>query len=262
MRKKLLLVLVLLIALACTGCSLKTREKRPTIAEEVTVTEEDMETFKKVSEAIFDVEKEELKIDDLTPAEKGELAIKVYEDGGYYTMATGKAFKKNFEKYFGTGHEIEFEDIPCFIDHGSKEENIMLYFDENQDKYVYNEAHPGHGGGGNPFIGSRMTFDSLGIIGDEYHYTTRVLFYGTAMCHDIGPCDYGKAYKSYIDAKNEINPLVEIDNNEKYVDNDPMAQFPTVDIDQVVEDYKEKLETYEFVFVREGNNLIFKEYFK
>ena len=59
MRKKLLFGLVLLIALVSTGCSLKKDEKRPTLVEKVTVTEQDMETFKKVSEAIFNVEKEE-----------------------------------------------------------------------------------------------------------------------------------------------------------------------------------------------------------
>lgn len=259
MRKKLLFGLVLLIALVSTGCSLKKDEKRPTLVEKVTVTEQDMETFKKVSEAIFNVEKEELKIKDLTPEENGKIAVGFY---GYFTDTSGTEMTNNYRKYFGEDLKVEYEDIMCFIDHGSKEENVMLYFDKEKDRYVYNDKHPGHGGGGEEFIGSKMAFDSVDIISNEYHYKAKVLFYGTAVCHDIGPCDYGKAYKSYSDAKNGTNSLVEIDNNDKYVDNDPMAQFPTVDIEQVVEDYKDKLDVYEFIFVREKNNLVFKEYKK
>ena len=258
MRKKLLFGLVLLIALVSTGCSLKKDEKRPTLVEKVTVTEQDMETFKKVSEAIFNVEKEELKIKDLTPEENGKIAVEFY---GYFTDTSGTEMTKNFRKYFGEDLKVEYGDIMCPWDHGSKEENIMLYFDKEKDRYVYNDKHPGHGGGGVEFIGNELAFDSLDIVADEYHYKVKALFYGQAMCHDVGPCDYGKAYKNYSDAKNETNSLTEIDNNSKYVEKD-YNDFPITHLDKVIEDYKDKLDTYEFIFVREKNNLVFKEYKK
>ncbi len=260
MRKKLLLLMIVLVLITVTGCSLKKPEKGPTLTEKVTVTEQDMETIKKVSEVIFNVEKEKLKVDDLTAAEKGQIAVDLA--GGYFTDISGTEMTNNFRKYFGDKQEVEYEDIKCFEDHGSEEANIMLTFDKEKDKYVYNDKHPGHGGGGKAFIGSEMSFDSLDIVENEYHYNVKVLFYGTAMCHDIGPCEYGKAYKSYNDAKNETNSLADIDNNTKYTETDYMTDLPIVHLEKVIEDYKDKLDTYEFIFVKENNNLVFKEYKK
>ena len=261
MRRKVLFVLVVLLSVLClTGCNFK-KEKvdEPTLVEQVVITSEEYETLGKISNLVFNVEKEELKVSDLTEEEKSEIARDLTE--GRYTEISGKEMTKKFQQYFGEDQTVKYTDMNCFMKHNKEEEQVLYYFDQEKDKYVYNEQHPGHGGGGVAFIGNEMTFDQLGIVDKEYHYSVKVLFYGEAMCHDIGPCDYGKAYKSYTDAKNGTNPLTEIDNNTKYTTTDYMSGLPEVHLDKVIEDYKEELNTYEFVFVKEKGNLIFKEYF-
>lgn len=263
MKKKILFVSVLLLTITVlTGCSLtKEKEtKEPTLIEEAIVTNEEAKTLDKITKIIFNVEKEELKVEDLTEEEKGEIARELTE--GRYTETSGKEMTSLFQKYFGEGQTVKFGDIKCFMDHQNENEQTLYYFDKEKDKYVYNESHPGHGGGGVAFIGNKMTFDSLGIVGNEYHYNVKVLYYGEGMCHDIGPCDYGKAYKTYKDAKNGTNPVADIDGNTKYTSTDYMTDLPIVDLDSLIDDYRDKLDTYEFVFVKEKGNLIFKEYHK
>ena len=262
MKKKLLIIPALLLGVSTlTGCSFtKEKVKEPTLVEKVVVTSEEEKTLEKISKLVFNVEKEELKVNDLTGEEKGSLAVELTE--GRFLDTSGSEMTSLFKKYFGDGQKPEYGDIKCFMKHEKESEQTLYYFDKDKDKYVYNEEHPGHGGGGNAFIGSEEVFDSLEIIDKEYHYKAKVLFYGTAMCHDIGPCEYGKAYKSYSSAKNETDPLTTIDNNNKYSEEDYMTGLPIVHLDKVIEDYKDQLDTYEFIFVKEHNNLVFKEYHK
>ena len=45
----------------------------------------------------------------------------------------------------------------------NEEEQILYYYDKEQDKYVYNDKHPGHGGGGVERIGFYLDYDNLEI---------------------------------------------------------------------------------------------------
>lgn len=261
MRNKLLFITVLLLSVTLiTGCSLTKNEPKEAKEKNVVITNEDMKIFTTAAEAVFKVEKEKLTMNDLTAKEKGSIATSLPEINMY--ESSGPQMIETFQKYFGKDQKVEFGDIKCGDDHGSEEANIMLIYDKEKEKYVYNDKHPGHGGGGIKFVGHELTFDSVVVKGDTVEFKEKVLFYYPGLCHDIGPCEYGKAYKTYTDAKNETNPLTDIDNNDKYTKTDYLTDMKMAEIDKVVEDYRNDLVTYTFTFVKEDGHYIFKEYHK
>jgi len=260
MKKRIaLLILFLCTIIVVTGCSLTKSKESKAKEKNVTITYEEMQTMEKISKVIFQQEKESFKVNDMTEEQKSEIARSLAPNG--YLDTSGSEMIKIFQKYFGEDQTVSFEDIKCFMKHDSEEEQTLYFFDKEKDKYVYNEKHPGHGGGGMVGVGSTIEYDSVEVKGNTYLYKTKVLFYGKVNCYDIGPCAYGKAYKSYNDAKNETNPLTEIDNNSKYV-KQSIDGFPETHLELVMQDYKENLDTYTFVFEKTDNDIIFKEYKK
>ena len=257
MKKYTKLLLLFLLTITLTGCRfLKPKPVVEPTSEpvKVMITSADIETMEKARDAIFDVEKESLKVSDLTDAERGAVARKLVV---YYQEKSGTEMAKEYNKYFGEG-EVVFEDIPCFEKHNKEEEQTLLIFDKEQDKYITNPNHPGHGGGGQVSTQVKMIADSYSVDGETYIYNAKVLFYGPFWCYDVGGCEYGKAYKSAKDAKNETNPLADISANYMKETDGP----PTADIDKVMEDVKDKLDTYQFIFEKIDGNLVFKEYKK
>lgn len=257
MKKFKTLLLLLLLTITLTGCNLlkpKPINEPTKEPEKVSITSADIETMEKARDAIFNVEKESLKVSDLTDAERGEVARRLVV---YYQERSGSEMTKEFNKYFGEG-EVVYEDIPCFAEHSKEEEKTLYIFDKEQDKYITNPNHPGHGGGGKVTTQVKMILDSYSVEGDSYVYNAKVLFYGPFWCHDVGGCEYGKAYKSATDAKNETNPLADISANYMVTGDGP----PTADMDKVMEDVKDKLDTYKFIFEKQDGKLIFKEYKK
>ena len=245
-----------------SGCSLFKRYTPPNIVEEIKPTiinYKELDTMEKISKIIFNVKKESLKIDDLTESEKGDIARKFVDYN--LTEVSGSEMTKEFQKYFGENQKVKFEDIKCDWDHGSEEENIMMIFDEEKDKYVYNDKHPGHGGGGVEFIGNEIRLENIEKSGNDYIYEAKILFYGKGVCHDVGTCSYGKGYKSYKDAENDTNALLDIDNNNNkyWIQSDP---FPTIKMDELFNDYRDKLDTYKFTFRKINDNLQFISYEK
>ena len=263
--KKILLkgsVLVLGIVLL-TGCDLikggnnPETPKNQATEKEVTVNYQDIDNMKKISSLVFEVEKESLKESEFTEDKKSTLARTLVNKNMEDT--TGTEMLNVYEKYFGKGKKIEFTDLKCNWDHGSEEVNIIYHFDKDKNKYVYNEKHPGHGGGGKEFIGSEIVLENLRVKDDEYIYEAKVLFYGTAVCGDLGSCQYGKGYKSYEDAKEDKNALLDIDNSNNYWNRN---EFPYLLMDKLMSDFRDKLDIYEFHYVKEDDHLIFKSYNK
>lgn len=257
-RKITTLILLILTIGIVTGCEKTKEEPQEIKKEKMEVTYNEMATMEKISKQVFNGEKDNLKVEDLDDAAKSEIARNLPDNG--YLDKSGSELTKLFQKYFGANQTITFEDVKCQVDHHSEEENYIYHYDKEQDKYVYNEKHPGHGGGGVEFIGKEIELEKLEVIGDEYIYSAKFLFYGPALCHDVGSCDYGKAYGSYKDAKNQTNPLLEIDNNPKYAIF--TGDLPIINFKEILKDTKEKLDTYQFKFVKEDGQLIFKEYKK
>ena len=257
MKKYQKLCLLLLLTITLTGCNLlkpKPNNEPTKKPEQATITSTDIATMEKASEAIFNTEKESLKVSDLTDKERGEVARNLAVN---FQEKSGSEMAKEFNKYFGEG-EVVYEDIPCFEKHTSEEEQTLFIFNKEQDKYIFNPKHPGHGGGGKVSTQVKMILDSYAIEGDSYIYNAKILFYGPFWCHDVGGCEYGKAYKSATDVKNEVNALADISANYMVEGDGP----PTADMDKVMEDVKDKLDTYQFIFEKQNGNLIFKEYKK
>ena len=255
MKKKLLIIMTLLLAITITGCTKTTKgEEEPTIK----FTLEDTEAMEKVSKYIVFGEKESLKVEELTEEEKETIARAIIEKATLET--TGTEMRTNFQKYFGKDQTVIFHNIPCFEQHQTEEEQILFVFNQETDKYEYSPNHPGHGGGGNAKIKYLVANDGITIDGNTINYDAKVLFYGPSFCYDVGGCKQGKLYKTYSDAKNETNSILDIDNSEYTSDGE--YGIPQADLDAVLEDYKKEGSTYRFTFIKENDNVIFKEYKK
>lgn len=263
MKKKILLLIIFLLVVA-TGCfeksTLKT-EERPSEEQKkvLKITSQELDTMKKVSELAFIVSKESMSVDEYTEEEKSSIATRIPEKG--YLDVTGTEMEAMFKEYFGKNQTVTFSDIDCFLKHQTEEEQVLYFFDDIQDKYIYNEKHPGHGGGGNPHIAVKLEFDSVESNSEFIAYNVKAMFYGPVLCRDVGPCDHGKAYKSYADAKDEKNELIDIDNSKYTVENQESG-LPITDLDQLFSDYRDKLDVYTFKFIKEDNHLVFSSYKK
>lgn len=256
MKKKLFALSIVLLFLV-TGCLGGNTINE--VVEPIKITAEDMETMEKVSDLAFVIDKDSLEVKNYTEKQKAEIARNTAENG--YLSTTGTEMTKTFQKYFGKDQTVTFDDINCFMTHSNADEQVLFIFDKNQDKYIYNDKHPGHGGGGNAHYEYKIGFDSVEVKGDTIQYKVKVLFYGQVLCQDIGPCEYGKAYKTYNDAKNDTNILVDIENS-KYTTKDPETDFPITDLDSLFKDYKDSLNTYTFTFNKEDSRLVFSSYKK
>ncbi|MBP5679031.1 MAG: hypothetical protein J6X28_04310 [Bacilli bacterium] len=262
MKKKIFYIVLLgIITLSMTGCLGGGTTPPAEKLFKTVITANQLDTMEEITGLAFVEEKEELAVSDFTEEKKSEIARFLIKDKALEEVS-GSSMTQEFQKYFGEDQTIEFTDVKCNMEHDSEEEQTIYIFDKEKDKYVYNEKHPGHGGGGTNFIGSKIKFESLEVEGNTYQYKVKILFYGNALCYDIGGCEYGKGYKSYKDAKNETNPLLTIDENEKYLVTDWDSGFQHSDLEKVMDDYFDQLDTYQFIFYKNGDNLVFKEYKK
>ena len=269
-----IIVLLLLICLGLGGFIFVNKDKlfgtnepkeeennKPVKEEKLTVTDEQKENMMNVVKAVFEVEKEKLEVKDITDERKINIAMEL--TGLKYNSdritVTGTQMSEIFRNNFGKDQTLTFVPIKCNEDHGSEEANNMLIFDKAQDKYVFNDKHPGHGGGGS-YYGAQLGFDNMETTKDTVKYNVKVLFYGKAVSFDTGGMRYGNGYKTYKDSKEGKNQIVQIDDNSKYTVQQDGP--PYTDIDAVFSDYKDQLDTYTFTFVKEDDNLIFKSYSK
>ncbi|MBR3210693.1 MAG: hypothetical protein IKF71_02010 [Bacilli bacterium] len=258
MKKRIIIIpLLLLTGLLLTGCDIGTKKTKVQEVPQVSITAEEMKDLERVSELVFTMENESLKTEDLTEAKKAEIARRLQKD---FTSVSGTKMEEDFKKYFGRDQFVLFDNIPCGMEHENEEENIMLFFDNEQDRYVYNDKHPGHGGGWSDTISFEMSFDNITVIGKEYHYDVKVFFFGKYGCGDVGTCTWGKAYKTYEDAKNGTNPMIDIDNNRDYMKD--TSGPPQADLSIVMEDIRENLDTYEFVYKKVDGYPVFQSYSK
>ncbi len=259
MRKKLLLLLIAVITLTLvTGCLPKKEQAKEETTKPAIITEANLEDFYKVSELVFNKEKDSLTVKDLTEEEKANIARQLPEKG--FLEVTGTEMTKEFQKHFGADQTVTLKDIDCEMKHNTPEEQVIYKFNKEKDKYEYNDKHPGHGGNLATDVSAMIEFNSLKIEEGVYHYYAKVLFYGPVTCADIGPCQYGKAYKTYDEAKKDLHTLADIDN--EFSVPDPYGGPPSVDLDKVMRTYKDQLNEYEFIFEEEDGNYIFKEYKK
>lgn len=236
------------------------KEEQNEEVEEKDATSEEIEIMQKISEYIFDEEKETFDISMLTNQEKISAAF--YFSGKNVEESTGNELINVFNKYFGKSENLVLEDAICSHPlHEDNETKINYKYDASIDKYVSNPTHPGHGGGsGEEKIVSHIYSDKFFTKDGKYYYMAKVVFFNNVLCGDTGPCSYDKVYASYLDAKNEVNSLVDIKGNQDYMD--PILNIEQPDYDKLYQDYGDKLSVYQFEFEKEDRNLIFKNYKK
>lgn len=232
----------------------KPKEEKEEVIENATDAEK--AEMEKIAKLVFVESKKSLKAEDLTADQKISIVVQL-TDGGY--EAPGEELRNTFKKYFGSSIKLEFPDIRCGMEHESEEQNAMYIFDKGKDKYVYNEKHPGHGGGIVDSYGSYLEGKKATFINKKYTLEAPVIIYGGVSCDDVMGCQNGAAYKTYEDAVNKTNALVILTNNEKYFTG-PVDEPPIFEEVKLYNDYKEQLNTVKFEFEKDEDNLIFKSY--
>ncbi len=251
--------LIVLGIVLLTGCNLTKNKEKEVVKDtsyEVTLNHQEIETMETVSNIVFEVEKDKLKETEFSEDKKSYLARSLV--AGSPEEHTGKELLETYQNYFGKDKVIDFQDIKCTtMQHDSEAEQVIYHYDKGTDKYVYNEKHPGHGGGKSDFIGSYMVLDNIKVTDKEYIYEVKILFYGKASVGDVGGMSYGKGYGSYDNAINGNSVILDIDNSRQYWFE---SDIPYLNMNKLMEDYRDKLDTYEFHFEKEGDHLIFKSY--
>lgn len=233
---------------------------------EPTISYQDLRIMESISEYVFEVDKDNLKVSDITGEQKIHLVTTIgwllegKEGGSAPNLFTGEELTNIFHKYFGKNEKLEFVDIKCKMNHNSEEENVIYRYDEGQGKYVYNDLHPGHGGGGNAYQ-SYMDLEKIEITNNGYQYQTKVVFYDGGSTGDTGRYLFDNAYKTYQDATAHQNAVSSIKGNTKYVTENYMGETVFQE-EKLFQDIRNQLNTYTFEFEKEGDHLIFKGYSK
>ena len=259
-----IIIFIVMLGVVCVGFFLgykygTKRNETPEPNNVVTAkaaTDIEKQEMEKIAKLVFVESKKNLKAEDLTADQKINIALQL-TDGGY--EASGEDLRNNFKKYFGSDIKLEFPNIKCGMEHESEDQNYMYIFDKEKDKYVYNEKHPGHGGGTANSYSSYLEGKTATVTSNKYVLEAPVIIYGGVYCDDVSGCHYEAAYKTYDDAKNKTNALVDLTKNETYwtgPENEPQK----FEEKKLYDDYKDKLNSVKFVFEKDGDNLIFKSY--
>ena len=165
---------------------------------------------------------------------------------------------------YGDKAEVTLEDITCGI--CGKD---SLIYNKTTDLYTYadGDVHPGHGASGEDYIDIVNYFESVTKSDSQYKVVVKKMVSLIAGC-DIGPCDSNvKVYKSLEDAKNGKNIILdtkETTNNKNYCvgydDQSLKGLTKECDIDKIYHDNKDKLDSYTYTFIKNGDNYIFQNY--
>ncbi len=227
--------------------------------KEITVVE--ISEMKHLSEVIFkDVD--ELEFEDLKNQEKLNMAIELV--GKPIDEVKGQELIDAVHKYFGEDATLELEDIDCFEDHGGDGDELYLY-SESKDRFVYNDKHPGHGGGG--FTGLMTFFDSVKYNDDEYHFIIG-MYYSNTACDDICPPHFktnGKIYKTYEDFKAGGNYILDAAKDKSLYMygseyDDYYGNEYIYDWEKIYEKVRDDVKKYDFTFKKVNGSFVFVNY--
>jgi len=150
----------------------------------------------------------------------------------------GDSFSKNTldevaSKYFNDDFSYTNENINCSICNTSQ-----YNYNKQTGIYMYNDNHPGHGGGGSYRDTSYFVSAFYDSKTNEYIVNTKIL-YGDHCADVCGPI------QKFYDSNSRKNVVYE----NKYVDSDP-------DITKVYESVKDKLPITVYKFVKNKSNEI------
>lgn len=186
--------------------------------------------------------KDSLSFNELTNQEK--LSTLFYLTGSLDLNDDKNNMTKVMNDYFGPDAKVTFEDYIC-PDEGKNGE-VLYKYNEKNGKYTYNENHGGHGG-----TSSYIIYDIEDVTKKDQDIIVRYKL-AFSNIYDIGlPSAF---FRSYSDASKYQNPIIE--NISKYCSEETYE----CDDKKIIEDYKDKFKTYEYVFSYEGENLYLKGY--
>ena len=235
---------------------------------------EDIELMLKVSREFYDFDKDGGSFDKLVNQDKINLLLKLEELNLFSDKVTGQRLKDAAKKYFGDDVIVLLEDIKCSaydsLHKQNPEEGMMVKYDSQSDTYIYNDNHPGHGGGSMKSVYSHLYLDNIEKEDNKYLFKIKAYYTEEWRNGDTyGPkTKDDNIYLTYDNAGERTNAFITNVSNtypdictSEYMD-EINANVYECDYDKLYEKIKKNLKTsYTFIFTRDSNNnLIFEEY--
>lgn len=207
-----------------------------------------------LSENIFQYDKENLNLDEFD--DQDFIYVLASISGKSITEVTGTELKQIAKDNFGID-DLKLVDIRCGMNHPSDETNIMLIFNTENDKYEYNENHPGHGGGGS---GASVYFadGKVSVDGDYYKYSSNIYFYRTCNGDTCGPIENLNVYAIYNDLEQDTNKIMDATSNENYCQQVDFGY--ECNYDKIYDAIKDRLHSVTFYYKLVNNKPVFDRY--
>ena len=262
-----LLLISLMVIVALSYCIIKVKDNKDQnpndiIGEEKLnpVSDEDLITMKKVTEAIFYIDegtRDNLKFEDIEKYKRvtiaQSLATGFLSYGSFAPSLSGSQLKETFKKYFNS--DLELVPIPCF---NTEHPNLYVY-NSIKDKYEDNKEHEKFGHGGIMPFDVKVKYVDSGSKDNTYTLTAYV-YYQEPMVQDCNLVILNKlAEANQIDAdivfsfKGDLTPGICVKNSNGIYECDEDLAFEIV---------KDKLHKYTMEFEKIDGRLVFKSYSK
>lgn len=244
-----LIVLCLLLLSACknetnNGAD-KANESELSRAAEVTLTDVQESKIKEIIHYLPDDEPskdERLAIKDLNNQEKLLLMM----DNEWKVEYNSKTINEWLHTYFGPNINAQMENVICPYDNG-----ILYAYNSATDSFESN--HLGHG-----YSTVMVYYKILSAKKFENKYFVEVVK-AFSEGFDISMGDFTTLYKSSEDGWDMKNPILENLQDTDYCSLDEYGD-PSCDYDKILEDNKDKFNTYIYTFIDQDSNLYFDNY--
>lgn len=206
--------------------------------ELVTVFENKFSKYK--IENISKLEKNITNLNNLTNKEKVEIAYYGIRDKALDSYTNGidaKLMDDYLNGLFGNDFKWKKDSILCNLG-----DELYLY-NEDTNKYVYNEEHLGHGATVVESYFSKII--SIQESGNLYKVKEVRLW---MKYSETGPTSFEDAYDTYNNAVNETNPLFRYNMTGVIPDGEEYYYFLKSEIENNFDQYKDKMATYTYNF--------------
>ena len=203
-----------------------------------TVFEEKLDKYN--LENVAKLERNIVDLTNLTNKEKVDIAyygIREKIENAYENGIDGKLMDDYLKELFGPDFKWKKESILCNLGHE------MYLYNEEKNKYEYNEEHYGHGASGVESYFSKII--SIKQSGNLFKVTGVRLWLAYS---DQGPNSIEDAYDTYNNAWQEINKLFNITVTGIIPDGEQSYYYLKTEIENNFDQYKNKMATYTYTF--------------
>ena len=256
-----LLLISLMVIVALSYCIIKVKDNKDQnpndiIGEEKLnpVSDEDIITMKKVTDAIFYVDeraRDNLKFEDIEKYKRvviaQSLATGFLSHGSFAPSLSGSQLKETIKKYFNS--DLELVPIPCREFYGDEQHPNLYVYNSIKDKYEYNKEHEKFGHGAERPFDVKVKYVDSGSKGNTYTLTAYV-YYQEPMFQDCNLRIFNHD-GCIFDFEKDLTPGICVKNSNGIYECDEDLAFEIV---------KDKLDKYTMEFEKIDGRLVFKSY--